>query len=179
MIRRRLGDLEPVRDIAMHGETVRRLLDVEVAHRVRTRRVVEQQIHEVVTVEVGHPYRRVIDGPVWLGHGVVQKIGEFTEDGPHRPFTLAGELDVLATRHLVDLPWRLAIELGLERPLLQFQLSGGQGVRQVVAAPDGVGSSRCWSRFVWLEAGGTAHTTASVSTVHSLLEMVTTASCGR
>jgi len=114
---------------------VRGLLDVVVAHRVGARGFVEQQVHEVVAVEIGHPHGRIVHSAIRLRDGVVVEVGELAEDGPDCTFAFAGQLDILAARHLGDLPIGVAfaVEPGLQRLLFQLFLLIAQRICPVVA----------------------------------------------
>ena len=147
----------PVGDFAVDRVPVRRLLLVEVAHRVLPRRVVEEQVGVVRRAEVGRPDRDVVGRPVRLRDLVVQRTGraaghgidgvpELAEDREDRVLALAGELDVLALGDLADLGALRDLALGdlLKRDLLERLLLLAQWVREIVRPGEarGIGSAR-------------------------------------
>ena len=107
--------LHPILDRAVDGVLIRRVLEVEVAHRADARLLREEQVLVVALVEVRRPDGRVVDRAVRLRDRVVQRarratvvdgaqrpvgvgrlrVSELHQHGPDRVFALALELDEL------------------------------------------------------------------------------------
>ena len=94
----------------------------------------------MLLAEIWHPVGGVVDSAIWLRHGVVLHVREFTQHGPERALALALQLDELAAGDCMGQAISLAIQLGLQGFLFELLLLGGKWVGTVVLA-----GSRIWS----------------------------------
>ncbi len=85
IVRRRVpGHRDPVGHVAVHRVAAGRLFDVEVPHRVRARRFVEQDVDEVVPAEIRDPERGVVHAAIRLRDRVVLQVRELAQHRPQR-----------------------------------------------------------------------------------------------